>query len=295
MQRLRGDGQVAGPAGAVEQVLTVAGRGGGIVAGLGEPAQRRERPLPDLPVRPRRQRQRLFEAQLGVRAVARVERSRGDVDQQAGGGGAKVAALVAGQGLTDVPHGVAAATRVQLDAREVDERLGDDGIVARPPAELRRLLEQRDRGHGLAGASGVPSPLPGDRRLEQDVPAALGEAERRLPVHVRGTVAGARKRRGEIRHRARRPIGSGEGPDVERTDDVGAGARRVSGQLVGEAARQQCRATLLWTLHLREPLEGAIVCGDRIEEAAVAQGGGAGGELIRSIRVLGADWWERHG
>ncbi len=138
-------------------------------------------------------REGLLEAELRVRGVAGLECLGSDVDEQAGSGRAKVAALVAGKRLTDVAHGVAATTGVELHAREIDECLRDDRIVARPTAELGRLLEERDRGDRITRARRVPAPLAGDCRLEDDVAAALGEAERGLPVHVGGAVVARRR------------------------------------------------------------------------------------------------------
>src|ERR1700722_12314361 len=133
-----------------------------------------------------------------MRRVAGLERLGSHVDEQAGSGGAKVAALIAGKGLTDVAHGVTATAGVELHAREIDERLGDDRVVAGATAELGRLLEKRNRGDCIARARSVPAPLTGEGSLEDDIPAARGEAERRLPVHVGSAVVAAGQRRGEI-------------------------------------------------------------------------------------------------
>ena len=126
VERLGGDGEIAGTARALEQLLAVARGGSEVVARPRESAERRQRALADLPVGAAAQRERLLEAELGVRGVAGVERLGGDIDEQAGGGRAQLAALVAGQCLADVAHRVTAATGVELDPREIDERLGDD-------------------------------------------------------------------------------------------------------------------------------------------------------------------------
>src|SRR4029077_3873597 len=144
----------------------------------------------DLPIAPTAQRQRLLEAQLGVRGVAAVECAGGDIDEETSRGRAQVAALVAGECLADVPHCVTTSPGVELDPREIDQSLGDDGVIAGSPAELGRLLEQRDCADRLSGTSGMAPPLTRPRRLEDDVAAALSQPQRRLPVRVRRPVAG---------------------------------------------------------------------------------------------------------
>jgi hypothetical protein len=62
--------------------------------------------------------------------------------------------------------------------------------------------------------------------------------------------------------------------------------------LIREPAREQRGASLLgWSIG-REPLEGAVICCDRIREAAVPEGGRTGCEVIRAIRLQSGDcWW----
>ena len=69
----------------------------------------------------------------------------------------------------------------------------------------------------------------------------------------------------------------------------------VTEQLAREPARQERGATLLRLPVRGEPLERAVVRGDRIREATVPKGGRAGCEVVRSIRVHCGDWWKRHG
>src|SRR5471030_2751767 len=114
MERFGGHRKIAAAPGAVQQVLAVASGRCVVVPGSSEAAERGERPFPNLTICGAAQRQRLFEAEFGMRGVPGVERARRNVDEQAGGGGAQFAALIAGQRLTDVPHGVSASTGVEL-------------------------------------------------------------------------------------------------------------------------------------------------------------------------------------
>jgi hypothetical protein len=65
--------------------------------------------------------------------------------------------------------------------------------------------------------------------------------------------------------------------------------------LLREAARQERRTALLGLSISGEPLQGAVVRGDRIGETTVPKGGRAGGKFIRAIRVQSGVRWERHG
>jgi hypothetical protein len=62
-----------------------------------------------------------------------------------------------------------------------------------------------------------------------------------------------------------------------------------------EAPSEQCGTSLFGVSVGRKPLQGTVVCGDRIGDATVPKGGRAGSEFIRTIRVQSGDRWVRHG
>ena len=188
--------------------------------------------------------------------VPGVECTGGDIDKETGGGRAKVAALVPGERLADVPHRVTTPAGVELDAREVDQCLGDNRVVTGTPAELRRLLEEGDGCHRLAGARRMAAPFAGHRGLQDGVAASLRKPERGLPVRVRGEVAGAGQRRREIGHRTRGPVGAGERPGVQRGENVRRGAGRLAQELLREAPREERGSALLGLVRRRKDARG---------------------------------------
>ncbi len=292
MECFRGQSQVAASTCAVEELLAVARGRRVIIASPGEAAERRERPLADLPLGAAAEGERLLEAELRMRCVPGVERLGSDVDEQACGGRPKLATLVACERLADVAHRMTASAGVQLDARKVDKSLGHDRVVTCAAAELGRFFEQCDSADQITRVRGVTPPLACHSSLEHHVAAALGEAKRSLPVRVRGRITCIRQRGGEVRHRARRPLRACERPYVQCGENVCRGSRAIAGKLIRESAREQRTAALLGCSIWREPVESAVICGDRIREATVPEGGRAGCEVIRTIRLQSGDcWW----
>ena len=230
-----------------------------------------------------------------MRGVAGVERTGSDIDKETGGGRAQVAALVAGERLADIPHGMTASAGVELDPGEVHECLGDDRVIPCTPSQLGGLLEQGDGGHRLAGPRGVTAPFAGNCSLEDDVAAALGKPERRLPVGR--PRQGSSRRRAPPRDRTSHSTPNRRGQATRRSAHRERPPQResVAEQLVRETARQQRGTALLGLTVIRKPLECAVIRGDRIGQAAVPKGGRAGCEFIRAIRVQSGVRLKRHG
>ena len=224
-----------------------------------------------------------------------MERPGGDIDKETGGCRPKVAALIPGERLADVAHRVTSPTGVELHAREVDECLGDNRVVTGTAAELSGLLEEGDGCHRLAGARRMAAPFAGHRGLQDGVAASLREAQRGLPVRVRGEVAGAGQCRRQIGHRTRGPVGASERPGVQRCEDVRRSAGRLAQELLRQAPSEERRSALLGRSVGGKTLEGAVVCGDCIGHTTVPEGGRAGSKFIRAVRVQSGVRWERHG
>src|SRR6202035_181539 len=114
VERFGSDRQVAASTRAVEEILTVSNGRRVIAASPCKPAERGERSLANLAISTAAQGECLLEAELGVGRVPGVERAGGDVDQQAGGGRTQLPALITGERLADVAHGVTTSPGVEL-------------------------------------------------------------------------------------------------------------------------------------------------------------------------------------